>query len=186
MSRLACCLPLLALASCGSDGGLGPPDSYKVLVPAPGATSKSGLPVLKTVSVDDPATQTLTRLFEEGFASEMLRTVYLAKQLVRDGQLGGRPSSPEGQAIASEGLPVVVGLEQAPYGRGLAVERLLRGPLDHPEVPWIGLAADFDHDKALVQTVSGRLATYALHLALTRGEGPVDSQRILRRLHASE
>jgi hypothetical protein len=95
--------------------------------------------------------------------------VYLAKQLVREGQPGGRPAPPEGLALASEGLPVVVGLEKEPYGRGLAVERLLRGPIDHPAVPWLGLPADLDRDKALGQTVSGKLATYALHLALSAG-----------------
>jgi hypothetical protein len=169
MSRSASCLLLVALASCGSDGELGPPDSYRLLVPAPQATSKSGLPVVKTLALDDPTSQVLTRLFEEGFASEMLRTVYLAKQLVRDGQLGGRPATAEGRAIASEGLPLVVGLPREPYGRGLAMERVLRGPLDHPAVPWLGVPVDLERDKALVQTVSGKLATYALELALTGG-----------------
>jgi len=168
MSRTARCLVLVALASCG-DGGLGHPDSYRVLAPAKEATSKSGLPVVRTLGLDDPTTQTVTRLFEEGFASEMLRTVYLAKQLVRDGQPGGKPAPAQGRAIASEGLPVVVGLEKAPYGRGLAIERVLRGPVEHPDVPWLGLPADLDRDKALVQTVSGKLATYALHLALSAG-----------------
>jgi hypothetical protein len=168
MARTAPCLVLLALASCG-DGGLGPPDSYRVLVPAQAAASHAGLPVVKTLGLEDPTARTLTLLFEEGFASEMLRTVYLAKQLVRDGQPGGRPAPPEGKAIASEGLPVVVGLPQETYGRGLAVERVLRSPLDHPTVPWLGLPADLDRDHALVQTVSGKLATYALQLAVTGG-----------------
>jgi hypothetical protein len=170
MSRMALCLALLGFASCGSDGSLGPPDSFRVLVPTKDVvTSKGGLPVVKTLGLEDPTSQILTRLFEEGFASEMLRTAYLAKQLVRDGQLGGRPASPEGRAIASEGLPVLVGAAKDPYGRGLAVDRLLRAPLDHPEVPWLGLPADLERDSALVQTVSGKLATYTLHLALTGG-----------------
>jgi hypothetical protein len=168
MSRLALPLVLLALASCGSDGGLGPPDSYRLLAPVKDAASKGGLPVMKAVALDDPAAVPLARLFEEGFASEMLRTVYLAKQLVRDGQLGGHPATPEGRAFCSEGLPVVLGLPQAVYGRGLAVDRSLRAPVDHPAVPWIGLG-DLDRDRALVQTVSGKLATYALHLVLTGG-----------------
>jgi hypothetical protein len=166
MSRMAACLVVVALASCGDDGGLGPPESYRTLVPAKEATSKSGLPVVEKLAVDDPAAQALTRLFEQGFASEMLRTVYLAKQLVREGQPG---APPQGRAIASQGLPVVLGLEKDPYGRGLAISRLLRAPLDHPDVPWLGLPADLDRDKALVQTVSGKLATYALQLALTGG-----------------
>jgi hypothetical protein len=169
MPRSALLLALVALASCGGDGGLGPPESYRLLVPVKDATSKTGLPVVKVVGLDDPGAQPLRLLLEEGFASEMLRTVYLAKQLVRDGQAGGKPAPPEGLAIASAGLPVVLGVPREPYGRGLAVERALRAPLDLPEVPWLGLAAELDRDRALVQTMSGKLATYALHLAVTGG-----------------
>jgi len=168
MPRLALAVALFALASCGGDGGLGPPDSFKVLVPAKDAVTPGGRPVTKVVGLDDPLAQTLTRLFEEGFAGEMLRTTYLAKQLVRDGQLGGHPASPEARAICSVGLPVVVGLQKVPYGRGIAIERLVRGPLEH-DVPWIGLPAELERDRALVQTVSGQLASYALHLAVTGG-----------------
>src|SRR6185436_156797 len=101
MSRTAPVLVLVALASCSGDGGLGPPESWKVLAPGKDA-GKSGLPVMKALGVDDPATQMLTGLFEAGFASEMMRTVYLAKQLVREGQAGGKPAPPQGRAIASE------------------------------------------------------------------------------------
>src|SRR5690349_11165437 len=168
MVRTALLLALVALASCGG-GDLGPPESYRVLVPVQGAASKTGLPVVKPLGLEDPAAQTLVRLFEDGFASEMLRTVYLAKQLVREGQPGGKPAPGEGLAIASAGLPVVLGLPRDPYDRGPAVERLLRAPLDHPQVPWLGLPADLDRDKALVQTVAGLLATYALRLAVSGG-----------------
>jgi hypothetical protein len=63
----------------------------------------------------------------------------------------------------------VIGLEQTPYGRGLAVERWMRSPVEHPEVSWLGFPADLERDRALVQKVSGQLATYALHLVLTGG-----------------
>jgi hypothetical protein len=171
MSRAALCLAgLFAFSACGGGDGLGPPDSYRLLAPVEGGkSSPSGLPELRPLSMDEPAGKALALLFEQGFASEMLRTVYLAKQLVRDGHPGGRAASPEGRAIASQGLPIVVGLQSAPYGRGLALSRWLRAPVDHPGVPWIGLAADLDHDRALVQTVSGKLATYALHLVMTAG-----------------
>ena len=165
MSRGALCLTgLVAFTACGGSVGVGPPDSYRVLAPVEGKTSPSGLPVVQPVGLDDPAGKAMARLFEEGFASEMVRTVYLAKQLVREGQPGGKPTA------ASQGLPIIVGLQRAPYGRGLALARWLRGPVDHPDVAWIGLPADLDHDRALVQTVSGKLATYALHVALTGGQ----------------
>jgi hypothetical protein len=64
---------------------------------------------------------------------------------------------------------VVVGLEQDPYGRGLAVDRTLRSPLARPDAVWLGLRADPEADKALVQTVCGRLARYTLDLVLSGG-----------------
>jgi hypothetical protein len=170
MSRLAArVLAVLLVTSCGGEGGLGPPDSFQVLRPTEAATGQGALPVLRTVPLEDPAAQPLFKLFGEGFAPEMLRTVYLVKQLVREGQPGGRPAAPAGRVIATAGLPVVLGLDRAPYGRGLAMGRWLRGPVNHPDVPWLGLPADLERDRALVQTVAGRLATYALHLALTGG-----------------
>ena len=167
MSRAALWLAgLFAFAACSGSDGLGSPDSYRVLAPVEGKTSPTGLPVLRPLALDDPAAGVLARLFEDGFASEMLRTVYLAKQLVRDGGLVGPAPGP---AIAGQGLPVIVGLQRAPYGRGLALSRWLRAPVDFPDIPWLGLPADLDHDRALVQTVSGKLATYALHLVMTGG-----------------
>src|SRR5206468_11025137 len=120
---------LLCALGCGGDGGLGPPDSYLVLAPAPGAaTNRPGPPLVKPLAIDAPAAQPVVKLFAEGFASEMLRTAYLAKQLVRDGQPGGRPAPVEGRAIAAQGLPVIIGIERTPYGRGLFIERWLRDP----------------------------------------------------------
>jgi hypothetical protein len=170
MSRRALALVAVAAASCGSGegGGLGPPDSYVLLGPGKEAATP-GPPVLHPLSLDDPAAQPAVRLLSDGFAAEMLRTVYLAKQLVRDGALGGRPAPLEGRTIAAQGLPIVVGLERAPYGRGLVIDRWLRGAVEHRDMPWLGLPADYQHDKALVQTMTGRLATYALHLAVTGG-----------------
>ena len=135
---------------------LGPPDSFVVLFPEPsGATSPGGLPLMRRLEVSSPEAAPLAKLFAEGFAAEMLRTVYLAGQLV--------PSAPK------DALPVVLGLDRVPYGRGLALEHTFGGPEEKAQVVWIGLPADVERDKALVQTLSGRLATYALHLVMTKG-----------------
>jgi len=75
MSRAALWLAgLFSFAACSGSDGLGPPDSYRVLAPVEGGkTSQTGLPVLHPLALDDPAANVLARLFEEGFASEMLR-----------------------------------------------------------------------------------------------------------------
>jgi hypothetical protein len=167
MLRAALALAILATLTACEDGGFRSPDSYLLLTPAKEAAE--GLPVVQALAATDPAAQAVDRLFAEGFASEMLRTLYLAKQFVRDGQPGGHPAPPEGRALAAQGLPVVIGLDRTPYGRGLATARWLRAPAAHPDMPFLGLPAEPDRDRALVQSVSGRLATYVLHLALTGG-----------------
>jgi hypothetical protein len=169
MNRAALALAVLTFTTACEDGGFRSPDSYLLLAPAKDAPPPGGLPLVQPLATDAPAAQVMDRLFAEGFASELLRTLYLAKQFVRDGQPGGHPAPPEGKALAGQGLPVVIGLDVVPYGRGLATARWLRGPVAHPGVPFLGLPAEPDRDRALVQTVSGRLATYVLHLALTGG-----------------
>ena len=42
-------------------------------------------------------------------------------------------------------------------------------PQQRPRLPWIGLPADPSADKALVQTLAGRLATYVAHFVGTAG-----------------
>jgi hypothetical protein len=168
MSRaLAVALVGSMLAACG-DGNLGSPDSYVLLAPS-GETSPAGLPVCKALDPDGSDGQALAALFADGFAAEMLRTIYMAKQVVRDGQPGGRPAPAEGKALAAEGLAVVVGLDRPPVARGLAMARWLRGPVERPALSFVVLPGDLQRDKALVQTVSGRLATYALAMAVTAG-----------------
>jgi hypothetical protein len=63
----------------------------------------------------------------------------------------------------------VLGLDRPPYARGLAVERWLGKPVPRPELVWLGLPPPLAGDKALVQTVAARLATYCLDFALTGG-----------------
>jgi hypothetical protein len=169
MIRAALALAVLTFTTACEEGGFRSPDSYVLLAPVKDAQPAGGLPVVQSLATSAPAAQVVDRLFAEGFASELLRTLYLAKQFIRDGNPGGHPAPPEGKALAAQGLPVVIGLDAVPYGRGLATARWLRGPVVHAEAPFLGLPAEPDRDRALVQTVSGRLATYVLHLVLTDG-----------------
>jgi hypothetical protein len=130
------------------------------------APDKAGASVHALAEADAPA---VVKLFYEGFGAEMLRTVYMAKQLVRDGHPGGDAYPGATSAAAVEGLPVVIGLDRDPFGRGLSFSRWLRPPIDRREVVWVGLPADLERDRALAQTVSGRLADYVLALVLSGG-----------------
>jgi hypothetical protein len=75
---------LAAASGCKRDAALGAPDSFVVVAPVPprdgaAARSKSGLPMVKTVPVDDPHATGLHRQFAVGFAFEVLRMDYFAK-----------------------------------------------------------------------------------------------------------
>ncbi len=159
---------LLCAVGCHSrNKPLSPPDSYLLFVPN-GDAATSPLPVRK-VDVNNPAVQPLPRLFEAGFASEMLRTVYLAGQFVRDAVIDGKTFSDLGRA--NGGLPIclVVGKDKMPYGRGLSIAGTF-GTDSRPSMPWIGFPAELSRDKALLQTLTGYLATYAAHLVATGGQ----------------
>lgn len=159
-------------AACRTDGlsALGPPDSYVVLVPASGPDpGPQRVPVFRKLDATSAPAQPLTRLLVDGFASEMLRTVYLAKQFVREADLEGRRFPDAGRALAAHAFPIAIGLDRTPYGRGFALDRWWGPPLPHPTLVWLALPDSIEKDMALVQTLSGRLAVYALHLLTTGG-----------------
>jgi hypothetical protein len=162
----------LVLLGCRSNPTqpLGPADSYLLFAPEPGK-SESGLPHVRRLDIKDQAVQPLPPLLESSFAFEMLRTAYLAKQFVREAKIDGRAFSPAAQRNAAEPTVFVLGLEAAPFGRGLVLPKSLFGaaqPL--PNLAWIGLPAEPAADKALVQTVAGRLASFVAHFVGTGGE----------------
>jgi hypothetical protein len=165
-SIIAAVTVVLCVASCSRNKTLGPPDSYALFV----AKSATGRPLaVERADLKTPAVQPLPGLFETGFASEMLRTVYLAGQYLRDATIAGQ-RFPD-QARTNAGFPVclVVGAEVMPYGRGLSFGGTFGGSVERPEIPWIGLPSDLGRDKALVQTITAHLATYAAHLVATGG-----------------
>jgi hypothetical protein len=157
---------VLCVASCNRKHPVGPPDSYALFV----AEAASGRPLpVKRADVKTLAVQPLPGLFETGFASEMLRTVYLAGQFLRDATIDGQRFSAQARTNASFPVCLVVGAEVMPYGRGLSFKGTFGGSVEKPDLPWIGLPEDLGRDKALVQTVTAHLATYAAHLVATGG-----------------
>ena len=61
------------------------------------SAARPGLAVVSTVAPDDPRAEPLYKQLTVGFASEVLRTDYLAKQLVREANVGGK-RYPDGAA----------------------------------------------------------------------------------------
>ena len=86
--------------------------------------SKSGLPVVTTVALDDPHAATLHQQFAIGFSGEVLRTDYLAKQLVREIEVGGRRYADGPRAAAREPTVLIMGGARAagPTSRGVALK----------------------------------------------------------------
>jgi len=130
---------------------------------------EGALPVVRRLDIKDDAVQPLPQLLESSFAFEMLRTAYLAKQFVREASADGQRFAAAAQRTAAEPTCLVLGLERQPYGRGLALPQTFGGVQSRPDLPWIGLPADPSADKALVQTLTGRLATYVAHFVATAG-----------------
>lgn len=151
-------LALSLLGACHRDRSLGPPDSFVVYAPAQEAAPPGGVPVVVPLAPDDPRAEPLYKQLVIGFPGEALRTDYLAKQLVRDAQSGGRGYDEPARASAGEPTAFLVG---APDGReverGLALKGTF-GSLDqHPAIVWLGLPVYPDHDRALPQTLAGLL-----------------------------
>jgi hypothetical protein len=106
----------------------------------------------------------LFRQFSVGFAAEVLRTDYLAKQLVRDLVVGGRQYDAAARAAAAQPTVFVVGAQrnaQDGPARGLALEGSFGRSRDYPDALWIGLPLYPHHDGALPQTLAGLIGTTA-------------------------
>jgi hypothetical protein len=163
------CLAALAVAGllgCRRDDALGPPDSFLVYAPArdPSGTlvrSHAGLVVVEPIGPEDPRAAPLWKEFAVGFAAEALRTDYLAKQLVRDAEVGGRRFPDAMRAAASEPTVFVIGAPAMAAARGLAVKRSFGRMEEHPHVFWIGLPDYPAHDRALPETLAGLIGTTA-------------------------
>jgi len=149
-----------AVVGCHRDRSLGPPDSFLVYAPAESAAPPPGTgPVVAALAPDDPRAEPLYKQLAVGFPGEVLRTDYLAKQLVRDADVAGRRYSEPARAAAAEPTVFLVGApETTEVGRGLALKATFGSPDPHNDVVWIGLPSYPDHDRALPQTLAGLLA----------------------------
>jgi hypothetical protein len=174
--RSPCCLFLGLfvapwLAGCKSAAGkpIAPADSYLLFVPGQGEGSPSAPLPVRQVDVKTEAVAPIPGLIETGFASEMLRTVYLAGQFLREAVVDGQRFSDLGRANGSLPVCLVVGADRMPYARGLSIKGAFSGSTELPTMPWLGVPVDPAHDKALVQTLTARFAAYAAHLVATGG-----------------
>jgi hypothetical protein len=165
---------LLVAAGCGGgDAPLGAADSYLLFAPVspPARSTPGGLPVVDALDAESPNARVLARLFADGFAAEMVRSVHVAKQLVRNGTLAGRRYDESLRAAANEPLCLVLGLEaDAPRSRGLAIARWLRSPVERARTVWLGLPGGISEDQAAVQSVTARLASHAAGWVTAGGE----------------
>ncbi len=157
---------LLLLVGCGpsADEPMGSPDSYLLFWTDGTKSAPNALPVLKPLGLSDERGTPASKLFESGFGSEMVRTLYLAKQLVREMDVGAKRFSAAARRLATEPLCVVIGVPTPGFSRGLAVHRWLGAPVEHPDLPWLGLPAGYADDQALAQTVSALLAPHAVSM----------------------
>jgi hypothetical protein len=160
LALVAFALPALVGLGCHRDRSLGPPDSFAVYAPleggGPTARSPSGLAVVSTVAPDDPRAAPLYQQLMAGFSGEVLRTDYLAKQLVRDANVGGKRFPDADRAEAAQPTAFIVGAAVGDKtGRGLALKGMFGGVNEHADVAWIALPAYPDQDRALPQTLAG-------------------------------
>ena len=186
--RLAALLTLLSGTVSCSEGeeGLGPAEAYVLLRPvSPPEKSAGGLPVVEKLDLREEPATTVAQLIGDGFAAEMVRSVHLAKQLVRAVEVDGKRYPEEVRRSAALPLAMVIGIDttaaEAGGGRaaGLAFRRWLRSPQDHALLAFLGLPATLADDRALIQTLSGRLAAHAAGFvagpAATPGSGAAAS-----------
>jgi len=158
---------LAAAGGCRRDAELGPADSFLVYTPmqAEGGgvrRSSTGLPVVEALAPDDPRAKPVFQQLAEGFAAEVLRTDYLAKQFVRDADVGGRRYPEAVRAVSREPTVLLVGgprEDQPTAARGIALRGLFGRTDERPGVAWIPVDAYPDHDRALAQTLAGLIGT---------------------------
>lgn len=167
---LAVACALGAGAGCRRDTTVGAPDSFLLVAPVPprdGAAtatkSKAGLPVVAKVPIDDPHAVPLHQKFAVGFASEVLRTDYLAKQLIRELVVNGHRYSDGQRASAREPTVLIMGGPRAggPTSRGIALKGSFGGEDEYADVLAAAIDAYPDHDRALSQTLAGTLGLLA-------------------------
>ncbi len=169
--------PGVVAPGCHRDRSLGPPDSFAVYAPLEGggaaARSPAGLAVVSSVAPDDPRAAPLYQQLMAGFSGEVLRTDYLAKQLVREANIAGKRFPDAVRAQAAQPTTFIVGGAVGDKtGRGLALRGTFGGVDEHADVDWIALPAYPDQDRALPQTLAGLLGYEAAARVAAGAETP--------------
>jgi hypothetical protein len=191
VAALATTSALTAAACRGGGDSLGPLESYQLLAPVGHA---QGPQVVHPLPLGEEPALSLGRVLNDGFGGEMVRTVHLAKQLVRRlGAGAGAAVYPDDvRAAANEPLLLVVGGgTDAPVSVGLAFESWLGGPKARAGTRWLGVSGNVEGDKALVQSLAGRLSAHAAEW-VARGARPgpplplVESYRMAMEVIARE
>src|SRR4051794_3445848 len=126
----------LAVLGCRGQATLGLPDSYLVYAPAfekdgTAKKSASGLPLVEALALDDQRAAPLHKQIGLGIVGELLRTDYLAKQLVRDVSAGGKTYPEAARAAAREPSVFIIGRGLPALGTGLAIAGFFGGAVDH-------------------------------------------------------
>ncbi|HEY0705572.1 MAG TPA: hypothetical protein VGG33_02180 [Polyangia bacterium] len=188
-----CTLGAGVVSGCrGRQASLGPAESYRLFAPDPGkAGVPGGPPVVRDLPLNQEPGLSLGRALNDGFAAEMVRIVHLAKQLVRHGGKTEARYPDAVRAAAEEPLCLVVGVDSASAtSRGLGFATWTSVDA-RPETRWVGLSGNIEGDRALVQTLTGRLATHAADW-VARGAVPgptpllVDAYRMAMEVIARE
>jgi hypothetical protein len=156
---------VLALSACRKDGAaLGPADSYTIYEPGGSARpTGAALPTFREVKLEDARAVPVHRSTMDGFVGELLRTDYLAKQLIRDGWRGKMFPAAARARAAEPTVLVLAGTrmarpDEAKLGFGFATTGTFGRVEAHPDALWIEVGDDPLSDPAFVQTAAGRVA----------------------------
>ncbi len=125
---------------------------------------------MRRLDLEDPRAGAVAKLLTDGFASEVMRSLYLVKQPLRNGDVNGRPFSAAARAVGTQATLLVADVASpAPAERGLAIPSWYGGHADWPALVWLGLPPGLTADPAAVQTLSGRLARHTAELVASGG-----------------
>jgi hypothetical protein len=176
-----------ATLSCrGSKAPLGPSDSYMVYEPAgqDGAGDGGravGRGLVRAVALDDARAAPIHQAAQVGFVGEMLRTDYLAKDLIRQGW-GGKLFSATARARAAEPTVLVLAgsrtarTDDAGLGVGLATSSFFGGREQHADAVWVELGEDPPTDPAFPQTASGRIGLLVAQRLTGAADAPAGAE----------
>jgi hypothetical protein len=172
-------------AGCNRQAVLGLPDSYLVYAPAvdkegTAQRSPSGLPLFDQLALDDQRAAPLHQQIGVGIAGELIRSDYLAKELVRDLAVNGATYPAPARAAASQPTVLVVGPQLPPLAKGFATKGFFGGTVDRPDLPWIGLRENLAEDRALPQTVSALVARRLIGRIVDPAASPVLTEGYVR------